>query len=92
MMTIEGTTATPIASGDVVLLAFYKGNLYREFNLTLDPNFSGVDQVAAGKTVAKVTYIDIQGRVVVNPSAGRVYIVRTDYTDGTSSVNKVVAK
>lgn len=44
----------------------------------------------ANRTVKSVTYYDLQGRTVANPSAGSLYICRTTYTDGTSLTTKVV--
>jgi hypothetical protein len=91
-MTIDGNTAKPVADGDVVLVATTPDNFCRTFNLTLNTATSGIDGVNAGKTVESVIYVDIQGRVVAQPTPGNVYIVRTNYTDGTSSIAKKLAR
>jgi hypothetical protein len=39
-----------------------------------------------------VIYVDLQGRLITVPVPGNVYIVRTNYVDGTYSVAKVIAK
>lgn len=42
------------------------------------------------KEVARTEMFDLQGRPVANPVAGALYIVRTTFTDGTSSVTKTI--
>jgi hypothetical protein len=91
-MTIDGNTAKPVVDGDVVLVATTADNFCRTFNLTLKPSASGIEDINAGKIVESVIYVDIQGRVVAQPTPGNVYIVRTNYTDGTSSVAKKLAR
>jgi hypothetical protein len=91
-MTIDGKTAKPVAKGEVVLVATTKDNMSRQFILTLDASSDAVNSVNCDKEVESVIYVDVQGRIVSQPISGNVYIVRTNYTDGTSSVVKVLAR
>ena len=50
---------------------------------------TSVDKVTSDREVAGRAYYDMQGRRVAAPSPG-LYIERTTYTDGTSSVAKKV--
>ena len=92
-MTIDGSTATPVEKGDVTLVATTPENYCRTFVLSLAPSATGTDSLnATGSEIESVTYVDLQGRIVAQPTRGNVYIVRTNYTDGTSTVAKKVAK
>jgi hypothetical protein len=91
-MTIDGNTAKPAEAGDVVLVATTADKMTRSFNLTLKPVATGIDGVDAGKTVESVVYVDVQGRIVAQPTPGNAYIVRTNYTDGTSTVTKKISR
>jgi hypothetical protein len=90
---IDGTTASPKEHGDVVLVATTPDNYCRTFRLSLAPEKSGVKGTdLSGKAVSSVVYVDLQGRVIANPTRGNVYVVRTNYVDGTYSIAKMVAK
>ena len=91
-MTVEGNIATPTEEGDVLLIATTPDELSRTFRLTLKPTATGVKGITDGKTIESIIYVDVQGRIVAHPTPGNVYVVRTNYTDGTSTVVKVVAK
>ena len=49
---------------------------------------TGVDELAAGKTVASVRYYNVAGQQVAQPSGLTIQV--TTYTDGTTSAVKVV--
>ena len=53
--------------------------------------FNGVAATVADRTVASKTFYNLSGVRVANPEKG-VYILRTNYTDGTSVARKVVVK
>lgn len=53
--------------------------------------FSGVASNFVERTVASKTFYNLSGVRVANPEKG-VYILRTSYTDGTSTARKVVVK
>lgn len=61
--------------------------LYSEIT-TVNVGNEGNADTALAKTVESVSYYDLQGRKVADPSAG-LYIRRTVYTDGTSAVSKM---
>ncbi|MBR7012610.1 MAG: leucine-rich repeat protein [Muribaculaceae bacterium] len=50
---------------------------------------TGVNEMAAGKTVARVDYFNLAGQQIDCPESG-VSIVVTTYTDGTSSTSKII--
>ncbi len=50
---------------------------------------TGVNEMAAGKTVARVDYFNLAGQQIDRPESG-VSIVVTTYTDGTSSTSKII--
>ncbi len=50
---------------------------------------TGVNEMAAGKTVARVDYFNLAGQQIDRPDSG-VSIVVTTYTDGTSSASKII--
>jgi hypothetical protein len=50
---------------------------------------TGVNEMAAGKTVARVDYFNLAGQQNDRPDSG-VTIVVTTYTDGTSSTTKII--
>ncbi|MDE5876633.1 MAG: hypothetical protein K2H47_03955 [Muribaculaceae bacterium] len=52
---------------------------------------TSVNKVADTREVASRAYFDFQGRRIAEPEQG-LYIVRTTYTDGTSSVAKTVRR
>ncbi len=88
---IEDGKAVPAASGKVLLTCTYKG---MSKNYELNVNYtgtSGVDESFAGKEIKSTQLIDLQGRTVVEPEAGVVYIVKTVYTDGTMKIEKKIA-
>lgn len=88
---IEEGKAIPTASGKVLLTCTYKG---MSKNFTLDVNYtatSGLDEQFSGKEIKSTQLIDLQGRTVVEPEAGVVYIVKTVYTDGTMKIEKKIA-
>ena len=62
----------------------------KTFNFIIK-NVAGVDTTELGKEVESRIFIDINGFAVTeNPVSGNVYIVKTRYTDGTSSTVKVL--
>lgn len=91
-LSINGNVARPIAEGAVILKCAYKGQV-KKFYLNVDGNFSSVvEESFAGKDVKEVELIDLQGRKVLTPEPGQVYIMRTVFTDGTMKVEKKIAK
>jgi hypothetical protein len=89
-MTIDDTTAIPVAEGEITLVATTPAGLSRAFVLNLAPDRSGISAPTTTRDVLNVIYVDLQGRIVANPTSGNVYIVRTNYADGTSTVAKVL--
>ena len=89
---IDGGRAVPTASGKVMLTCLYKG-FKKDFTVVVDyKEQSSVEESFAGKEVKEVVLIDLQGRAVVTPEPGQVYIMRTVFTDGTMKVEKKIAK
>ncbi len=89
---IDGGRAVPTASGKVMLTCLYKG-FKKDFTVVVDyKEQSYVEESFAGKEVKEVVLIDLQGRAVVTPEPGQVYIMRTVFTDGTMKVEKKIAK
>ena len=89
---IDGGRAVPTASGKVMLTCLYKG-FKKDFTVVVDyKEQSSVEESFAGKEVKEVVLIDLQGRQVVTPEPGQVYIMRTVFTDGTMKVEKKIAK
>ncbi len=89
---IDGGRAVPTASGKVKLTCLYKG-FKKDFTVVVDyKEQSSVEESFAGKEVKEVVLIDLQGRAVVTPEPGQVYIMRTVFTDGTMKVEKKIAK
>ncbi len=89
---IDGGRAVPTASGKVMLTCLYKG-FKKDFTVVVDyKEQSSVEESFAGKEVKEVVLIDLQGRTVVTPEPGQVYIMRTVFTDGTMKVEKKIAK
>ena len=92
-LVIKGNTATPQADAMVKLVvADSKKMQSKSFMLNLKPSASGIDDTFAGKTVDSITYFDLNGRKIANPSAGNVYVARTIYTDGSMQINKILIK
>jgi hypothetical protein len=89
-MTIDDVTAIPVAEGEITLVATTPAGLSRAFVLNLAPDRSGISAPTTTRDVLNVIYVDLQGRIVANPIPGNVYIVRTNYADGTSTVAKVL--
>lgn len=86
----DGGRAIPRAKGDVILTCTHKG-MSKNFFLTVNGTTSSVDEEVATSEILSVEYIDLQGRRVAEPQRGEVYIVKTTYVDGTSSVAKKIA-
>lgn len=75
-----------------IKIATPDGKHSRTFNLTVNST-TGVDTNGLdANPVLSVTYYDLQGNVVTNPAKGTLVIVRTVYTDGTSSTAKQVIR
>ncbi len=75
-----------------MLTCLYKG-FKKDFEVLVDyKEQSAVEESFAGKEVKEVVLIDLQGRQVVTPEPGQVYIMRTVFTDGTMKVEKKIAK
>ncbi len=92
ILKIDGGRAVPTASGKVMLTCLYKG-FKKNFEVLVDyKEQSAVEESFAGKEVKEVVLIDLQGRQVVTPEPGQVYIMRTVFTDGTMKVEKKIAK
>lgn len=62
--------------------------------VTFQVEKNGINGVKAdeAKEVASKQTFDLQGRPVVNPAEGSMCIERTVYTDGTSSVKKIIIR
>lgn len=89
---IDGGRAVPTASGKVKLTCLYKG-YKKDFEVAVDyKEPSVVEESFAGKEVKEVELIDLQGRKVLTPEPGQVYIMRTVFTDGTMKVEKKITK
>lgn len=70
-----------------------KGNRYnRTFNVITSNGGTIVNGLDADKTPLSVKYYTVAGVEVKNPVAGTTVIVRTVYTDGTTSARKVVVR
>lgn len=91
---IKDGIAKPVADANVTLtVTSANGMLHKDFVLVLKPSqSSNIDIDFSGKTVERVTFIDLQGRETTEPVSGQVYIVRTVYTDGTMQVTKAVVR
>lgn len=90
---LSGGFGYPLASGSTTLLCTSPDGHVRAFPITVGSDFNrdGVDDLSV-KTIENVTYTDLQGRSVMWPEAGQVYIVRTRFTDGTVTVSKMMAR
>lgn len=78
-ITVDGTELVTTGCQTVMLDGF-----------TIGVNGStGVNEMAAGKTVARVDYFNLAGQQIDCPESG-VSIVVTTYTDGTSSTSKII--
>lgn len=92
---INDSIATPTALGEgwITFSTDCHGEHFEKtFNLTIT-KLSGVgDVLDGGKTVTARSYYDINGIKVANPVAGRFYVVKSQYSDGTSSVKKIFFK
>jgi hypothetical protein len=64
-------------------------DIYKDINLEIRKDLTGVEEVGAAKAVANVTYYNLAGQMSAQPVDG-VNIVVTTYTDGTRSTSKVV--
>jgi hypothetical protein len=78
-ITVDGTELVTTGCQTVILDGFTIG-----VNGT-----TGVNEVAAGKTVARVDYFNLAGQQIDCPESG-VSIVVITYTDGTSSATKII--
>lgn len=91
------TTASPISDGILDLhgktcllqVIAAKHNYVASRVASADVAFSGIADVAAGRSVASRRYVTTTGIVADRPAQG-VNIVVTTYADGSSSVEKVV--
>lgn len=87
--------ATPKAIGKATIkYSGIFGNEYTEseFEVTIT-KLSGVSSILdGGKTAESRKFFDMNGIEIENPEAGQFYIVKTKYTDGTESVNKIFLK
>ncbi len=90
----EPGLAVPVETGDAwVKVASPDNKWEKTINLVVKTKTSSIDDsIADAKDVISVTYYDLQGRQVVNPADGGIYVVRTVYADGTVSVEKTVVK
>ncbi len=87
---INGKTATPSALGETVLTCTSPEGWKRHFALNVKRiDGSGIGEIDV-KEIKSIEYIDMQGRKVISPEAGAVYIVRTNYTDGTVKVERII--
>ena len=64
-------------------------NIYKDVELEIRKDLTGVKDVDAAKDVASVTYFNLAGQMSAQPVDG-VNIVVTTYTDGTRTTAKVV--
>ncbi|MDE6397289.1 MAG: hypothetical protein K2K84_08455, partial [Muribaculaceae bacterium] len=93
-VTIEDGNAVIHSKADnIVLTCTTPDGFKKSYIINVDPLWTPVESIDAdGKEIESVMFIDLQGRLTTNPVSGQVYIVRTNYTDGTSSVVKSVIR
>ena len=92
-MVIEGNKARPDKVGKVKLIASaLDGKFTREFELVINSRVSGVDNAVEAKEVKSTLIVDMQGRIIREPQPGQPYVVRINYTDGTSETRRVLNK
>lgn len=90
---IEGNLARPDKVGKVKLIASaLDGKFTHEFELVIDSRVSGVDNAMEAKEVKSTLIVDMQGRIIREPQPGQPYVVRINYTDGTSETRRVLNK
>ena len=63
-------------------------DIYKDIELVI-VNYTAVEEINAGKTVASVNYYNVAGQMSAQPVDG-VNIVVTTYTDGTRTTTKVI--
>jgi hypothetical protein len=95
-LAIDGNTVTLKNSLSVeeATLTLTVGDRTRTYNLTLNRKPSGVNELNnEGKTVLRRVYYSLDGSVISgNPESNTVVIERIEYTDGTCTTRKYVAK
>jgi hypothetical protein len=74
---------------NVILVTAEEGSFLADDAMTHFNDNSGIEQITADKQVASVRYINVAGQENAVPFDG-VNIVVTTYTDGTSTVAKVI--
>lgn len=88
---IQYDKAFPVKSGAVTLTATTGDGKYtRSFDFVISQEFTGVDKIDTDKEVKSVIYISLDGRVASHPVIGQPYIVKVNYTDGTSATSKII--
>lgn len=88
---IDGAKAIPAKKGAVTLTASSANGEYsRSFSFVITEKYDGVDEITDGRTVKSTTFIALDGRMVANPVEGQAYVVKVNYTDGTSTVTKAI--
>ncbi len=65
------------------------GSLKRRFEFTVR-NISGVTTIASDKEIFSRTFYTPEGLTVQHPEAGKIYIERIEYTDGTVKSRRIV--
>ena len=87
--------ATPKAVGKATIkysATFGEESVESEFEVMIT-DLSGVSSILdGGKTVESRKFFDMNGIEIENPEVGQFYVVKTKYTDGTESVNKIFLK
>ena len=64
-------------------------DIYKDIDVKIHKQSTGVDEVEAGKAIASVNYYNLAGQQSATPVEG-VNIVVTTYTDGTRTTTKVI--
>ena len=64
-------------------------DIYKDVEVEIRKDLTGVEEIDAAKAVANVTYFNLAGQMSAQPVDG-VNIVVTTYTDGTRSTSKLV--
>jgi len=86
---IENGIAFPAKLGEGTLTLTSPDGTKREFKFNIT-KVSGVDSIGTEKEIVSRRYIDMQGRNITEPVRGQIYLIRTQYDDGTFDVVKRV--
>jgi len=87
---IKDGIAFPVKLGEgTITLTSPDGISKREFRFNIT-KVSGVDSIGTAREIVSRSYIDMQGCAVASPEKGKVYVVRTQYDDGSFTIEKQI--